>query len=331
VLVGKTVTTEFAIGESGPTTNPFDRKRTPGGSSSGSAAAVACGMVPAALGTQTVGSIVRPASYCGIVGFKPTTGLLHMGGIHTLSKTCDHLGVLAATVEDAWLIASRISLGVGSPGSRFLPAAETLPAAQKPASFIRLYTDGWHEIDDETKDRFEDEMARVRSAGVAVASRDTDRAVARLEKELESRRDAATALTMYEMTWPFCEYIRRHGKRIGPQIRAMMEQSAGITPSDYEAMLAERARVQKAVAAAGASHDAFVTVASSGPAPLGLKHTGSRTFPSYGSWLGLPAFSLPLMRVGHLPVGVQILGLHERDDRLCAIARWMMQEGSAQD
>jgi Asp-tRNA(Asn)/Glu-tRNA(Gln) amidotransferase A subunit family amidase len=90
-------------------------------------------------------------------------------------------------------------------------------------------------------------------------------------------------------------------------------------------MLSDRARIQKVVADVAAQHDALVTLASSGPAPLGLKHTGSRTFPSYGSWLGLPAFSLPLLRVGNLPVGVQILALHEQDDKLCAIARWIMQ------
>src|SRR4029453_10080797 len=92
VIVGKTVTTEFAIGRSGPTRNPFDTTRTPGGSSSGSAAAVACGMVPAGLGTQTQGSVLRPAAYCGVVGFKPTHGALHTGGIHLLSPTSDHLG-----------------------------------------------------------------------------------------------------------------------------------------------------------------------------------------------------------------------------------------------
>src|SRR5581483_10497460 len=101
IVVGKTVTTEFAIGRSGPTRNPLDLKRTPGGSSSGSAAAVAAGMASAALGTQTQGSILRPAAYCGIVGFKPTHGVLHTGGVQLLSVTSDHLGVIAATVDDA--------------------------------------------------------------------------------------------------------------------------------------------------------------------------------------------------------------------------------------
>ncbi|HUF79876.1 MAG TPA: amidase, partial [Burkholderiales bacterium] len=131
VIIGKTVTTEFAIGYSGPTTNPFDPQRTPGGSSSGSAAAVGAGMVPAGLGTQTQASTLRPASYCGAVGFKPTIGALHTGGIHPLSATCDHLGVLAGTLEDAWRVASHISLAIGSPGNPFLSGAAPDPSVPR--------------------------------------------------------------------------------------------------------------------------------------------------------------------------------------------------------
>src|SRR6267378_3261782 len=156
VIVGKTVTTEFAIGRSGPTKNPWDRTRTPGGSSSGSAAAVACGMVPAALGTQTQGSVLRPAAYCGVVGFKPTHGALHTGGIHLLSATSDHLGVIAATVEDAWLVASQISLGAASPGVGFLTDRDDeSPSPQEPRKLIRLFTRGWTETDAATRTAFD--------------------------------------------------------------------------------------------------------------------------------------------------------------------------------
>ena len=156
VIVGKTVTTEFAIGRSGPTRNPFDTTRTPGGSSSGSAAAVACGMVPVALGTQTQGSVLRPAAYCGVVGFKPTYGALHTGGIHLLSTTSDHLGVIAASVEDAWRVASQISLGAPSPGVGFLSGAgDAPPASHQPRKLIRLFTRGWTETDTETRVSFD--------------------------------------------------------------------------------------------------------------------------------------------------------------------------------
>lgn len=328
VIVGKTVTTEFAFGRSGPTTNPFDPKRTPGGSSSGSAAATGCGMVPAGLGTQTVGSVLRPASYCGVVGFKPTSGMLHMGGIHPLSPTCDHLGVLAGTLDDAWRVASQISLGIGSPGSRFLPRAGAHPPAPKrPRKLIRLYTQGWEEIDSDTKTAFEEVVATLQACGVPIASRDHDPGVAKLEEAIEIGKDSIQDIIAYEMKWPFDDYIARFGKRIGPLIQEMMQRARRMTPPDYESLMSNRKRVQDIVRRAAAGSDGFITLASSGPATIGLAHTGSRTFLSYGSWLGLPAFSLPLMQVNGLPVGVQLLGLHEMDDRLCATAGWIMKLG----
>src|SRR4051812_5310735 len=123
IIFGKTVTTEFAIGYSGPTTNPFDSERTPGGSSSGTAAGVGSGMMPVGLGTQTQGSTLRPASYCGAVGYKPTLHALNLSGVHPLSSTHDHLGIIGATLADVWRVASQISLGICSPGYGFLNGA----------------------------------------------------------------------------------------------------------------------------------------------------------------------------------------------------------------
>ena len=117
IVVGKTVTTAFAGGETNETRNPLDLARTPGGSSSGSAAAVGAGMVPAALGTQTQGSTLRPAGFCGAFGFKPTHGALTMQGVHPISLTHDHLGVIAGSLEDLWSVASRIAMACGSPGA----------------------------------------------------------------------------------------------------------------------------------------------------------------------------------------------------------------------
>src|SRR5258706_1872086 len=139
VIIGKTVTTEFALGFSGPTTNPFDSERTPGGSSSGSAAAFGAGIVAAGLGTQTQASTLRPASFCGAVGFKPSLGQLHLGGVHPLSATADHLGIIGAPLGDVWRVASQISLGIGSPGRRFLEGAGAeMPPPKPPRKLIRL-------------------------------------------------------------------------------------------------------------------------------------------------------------------------------------------------
>ena len=327
VIIGKTVTTEFAFGRSGPTTNPFDPKRTPGGSSSGSAAAVAAGMAPAALGTQTQGSILRPASYCGVVGFKPTVGSLHTGGIHLLSPTCDHLGVIASTVEDAWRVVSQISLGIGSPGTGFLPgAAAGLPSPRQPHKLIHLYTRGWDEIDAGTRDAYNEALDRVRTSGVEIVSRDNDPALAAFEEQLERGLDDSLGIIAYEMKWPYEDYMARYGKQVGPRIREMVDRAHGMTPADYEALLANRHRTQRVAATRLAHVHGLITLASSGPAPRGLADTGSRTFPSYASWLGLPAFSLPLLEVKGLPVGIQLIGRAGADATLCAAARWMMQD-----
>jgi Asp-tRNA(Asn)/Glu-tRNA(Gln) amidotransferase A subunit family amidase len=325
VIVGKTVTTEFAIGRSGPTRNPFDTTRTPGGSSSGSAAAVACGMVPAALGTQTVGSVLRPAAYCGVVGFKPTHGALPTGGIHLLSPTSDHLGVIAATVEDAWLVASKISLAAASPGIGLMSSAQDEPIpARQPRKLVRLFTRGWSETDNESRAAFDAFIDRVKGCGIDVTSQDEDAEVAQLERQFEEELDGHLDLIAYEMRWPFEDYLARYGpQKVGPRIRELLDRARTLTPSDYEARLATRQRLQRAAAAVLGRCDGFITLACSGPAPRGLAQTGSRTFQSYGSWLGLPAFSLPLVEVNRLPVGVQLIGRAGADSTLCAIARWM--------
>ena len=333
VIVGKTVTTEFAIGRSGPTRNPFDTTRTPGGSSSGSAAAVACGMVPVALGTQTQGSVLRPAAYCGVVGFKPTYGALHTGGIHLLSTTSDHLGVIAASVEDAWRGAAQISLGAPSPGVGFLSGAgDAPPASHQPRKLIRLFTRGWTETDTETRVSFDAFVDRVRARGIDVTSRDDDREVAELEHQFERDLDGHVDLIAYEMRWPFEDYLARYGARmVGARIRELLDRAGAVTPGDYEALLATRHRLQRAAAAVLARCDGFITLACSGPAPRGLAQTGSRTFPSYASWLGLPAFSLPLLAIHGLPVGVQLIGRAGADSTLCAIAQWMMTSAHLAD
>jgi Asp-tRNA(Asn)/Glu-tRNA(Gln) amidotransferase A subunit family amidase len=323
VIIGKTVTTEFAIGRSGPTRNPFDTTRTPGGSSSGSAAAVGCGMVPAALGTQTQGSVLRPAAYCGVVGFKPTHGVLHTGGIHLLSTTSDHLGVIAATVEDAWLTASQISRGLASPGVGFI-GGDYSNVPHQPRKLIRLFTRGWTETDAETRAEFDGLIDRVKAHGIDVTSRKDDAEVAQLEDDFEKELDGHLDLIAYEMRWPFEDYVARYGPRmVGPRIRELIERGRSVTPRHYQTLLATRHRLQCAADAVLARCDGFITLACSGPAPKGLAQTGSRTFPSYGSWLGLPAFSLPLLEVNRLPVGVQLLGRAGADLTLCAIARWM--------
>ncbi len=328
VIVGKTVTTEFAIGYSGPTRNPFDPARTPGGSSSGSAAAVGAGMLPAALGTQTQGSTLRPASYCGAVGFKPTLGALHTAGIHPLSATCDHLGIIAATLEDTWRVASQISLGIGSPGYGFLEDAGPMPPhAAKPRRLVRLYTRGWKEIDADTERAFESCVENLQREGVEIAGRHDDERIGAFEDALERDVDGALDIVAYEMKWPFVDYIERYGEVIGKRIHGLIKRANEMTPRHYVDLLEKRrtirAHARDLLNDVGA--DGYVTLASSGPAIEGHEFSGSRTFIVYGSWLGFPAFSLPLLEVRGLPLGVQLIGADRADGRLCATAGWIMQ------
>jgi len=330
VIVGKTVTTEFAIGYSGPTTNPHDPTRTPGGSSSGSAAAVGAGMLPVALGTQTQGSMLRPASYCGAVGFKGTLGALPMGGIHPLSASHDHLGVFGATLADAWSVASWLSAGFGSPNNLTLSGAgEAPPAPVKPKRLVRLYTSGWEkETDEATKAAFEELLGRLRAAGVEIVDRTTEPVLAELETQLDAGIQGSLDMVAYEMRWPYLGYVEQHGDAIGERIRGLMKRSLELSAADYDALLAKRDAGREATRTAlrTVGADGFVTLAASGPAPVGLQYTGSRTFLVYWSWLGFPAFSLPLISVGELPLGLQVMHLDHRDGDLCALANWLVRE-----
>ena len=328
IIIGKTVTTEFAVGFSGPTTNPFDRKRTPGGSSSGSAAGVGSGMIPAGLGTQTQGSTLRPASYCGAVGYKPTIGALHTAGIHPLSATSDHLGVIGATLDDTWCVASQISLGVGSPGYGFLDGAgATAPEAVRPRRLIRLYTRGWKEIDSEVENAFDAAADALRAQGVEIVGKDDDERIAAFEEALERDVDGALDIVAYEMKWPFEDYIERYGDKIGKRIHGLIGRAKEMTPAYYTELLHKREAIRRHCRhlAGQFQADCYLTLASSGPAVEGFEHTGSRSFIVYSSWLGFPAFSLPVLALRGLPFGLQLLGFDRRDGELCARANWVMQ------
>jgi Asp-tRNA(Asn)/Glu-tRNA(Gln) amidotransferase A subunit family amidase len=180
------------------------------------------------------------------------------------------------------------------------------------------------ETDKTSRARFDAFIDRLKALGIDVTSRQEDAEVEQLEQQFEQELDGHVDLIAYEMRWPFEDYLARYGPRmLSPRIREWLDRARTVTPRDYEARLATRQRLQRAAEVVLARCDGFITLACSGPAPRGLTQTGSRTFPSYGSWLGLPAFSLPLLEVDGLPVGVQLLGRAGADSTLCAIARWM--------
>jgi Asp-tRNA(Asn)/Glu-tRNA(Gln) amidotransferase A subunit family amidase len=325
IIVGKTVTTAFACGATNETRNPFDVRRTPGGSSSGSGAAVGAGMIPVGLGTQTQGSTLRPASYCGVVGFKPSHGALPMQGVHPISFTHDHLGVIGCTLRDTWRTASHISVAGGHPGSPGLQGASaSLPAMRVPRKLIVLHTRAWEsEVSAGSRAAFEAVLERMREAGVELVTRNDSRGFADFEDAVFGAFiERSVDITSYEMKWPYSEYAERAGGHLEQRVHHRLERARQMSPADYAERLAEKADMKARARAAMGDADGIVTLSASGPAPLGHDNTGSRTYLLFATFLGLPAFSLPLMEAEGMPLGLQLIGHAGRDDELCALARW---------
>lgn len=325
IIIGKTVTTEFAIGESRQTTNPFDVTRTPGGSSSGSAAAVGAGMLPLALATQTQASTLRPASYCGAYAFKPTHGAFRMEGVHIMSPTSDHVGLIGASLNDIWDAASRIALSVGGSGAECMQRAGEPIVAKKPIILIRLYSRGWNEIDHAGQSAFEGVIQKISDLGINIIDRHTHGDIEKLERVLDECLDKALEIVVYEMQWPFQDYVDRYGDRIGSRIHRMMDQARSMSSAQYIDLLGMRRDLQRQLNSISKefSVDGFILPASSGPAPVGLTYTGSRTFPSFANLVGFPALTLPRMSVNDEPFGIQLFHTEQKDYDLMSHACWI--------
>ena len=326
VVVGKTVTTAFACGATNVTRNPHDISRTPGGSSSGSAAAVGAGMLPVALGTQTQGSVLRPAAYCGAFGFKPTHGVLPMQGVHPITLTHDHLGVIGATLADVWRIASHISLTQGSPGCAPLDGAcAEPPAAKQPRRLIRLHLKAWEaEVEPATRDAFEAMIEKLTRAGVEIVDRDSSADVRGFERALDGGYvERSVELTTYEMKWPYEQYVQRFRDLLEKRVLDRMAHAAAMTPAHYASLLAGRHEMRALAHQTLAGSDGFITLTAPGPAPVARDHTGSRAYQIYATFLGIPAFSLPLLTVERMPLGVQLIGAAGADGALAATANWL--------
>lgn len=324
VILGKTHTTEFAFGLSAPTTNPHDVLRTPGGSSSGSAAAVGAGMVSAAFGTQTQGSTLRPASYCGAVGYKPTHGLLSLEGVHPVAQTLDHLGVIAADVEDAWRVARQVSDLHPAPGSAGLPGAPGgLPTPSKPVRLGLLHFDAFSELDDAATAEFDRAITQLDEAGIDVRKSENDAALKELVSAFDGVLDASVTLVAWELRWPYEGYAEAYPGKLGARFNDMLDCSRTLLRKDYLGLLEKREDLRRRIAALGAEYDAFIFPASSGPAIEGLEFTGSRAFQTPWTFVGLPAWSVPGLRSSGLPFGVQLAGLCGDDLRLAGIASWL--------
>ena len=322
VIMGKTVTTECATYTPGKTRNPHNPEHTPGGSSSGSAAAVAAGMVPLALGSQTNGSVIRPAAYCGVYGFKPTHGLISRHGVLRLSRTLDQMGFFARTIED---IALGCEVLVGrderDPDTRpraHVPfrdiAAEEPPL---PPTIALIKTPLWERTEEDTREAFA-ELVEVLG----------DRVV-----EVDLPGSALNALELHrtimeaEMAAALVDEYDRGRDRLSDALRGQLERGRAITALEYQAALARIPLLNEGFDELFERCDAILTPAVAGTAPKGLTSTGDPSFCTLWSLCGMPALALPLLQGANgLPLGVQLVGQRHRDARLLRTARWLVTQ-----
>lgn len=321
VIMGKTVTTELAVYSPGATCNPRDAGRTPGGSSSGSAAAVAADMVPLAVGTQTNGSIIRPAAYCGVFGYKPSYGLVSRHRVLPQSSHLDHVGVFGRTVEDAALIAERI-IGFDDndsstrPGARFrlLEAVQQGPSVEPRLAFVK--TPVWDESDTDAREAF---AGLVESLGGSVEE-------CSLPDVFAGGIDWHRTIFEADLARSFRSEYERGKEQLTVVLREIIERGRGVRAVDYKDALRGRELLQAALPEIFDRYDAILTPAAPGEAPIGLESTGSPVFCTLWTLCGTPAVNLPLLRGGDgMPVGVQLVGPVGGDERLLRTARWLVR------
>jgi Asp-tRNA(Asn)/Glu-tRNA(Gln) amidotransferase A subunit family amidase len=322
VILGKTVTTELAFYTPGKTRNPHDPARTPGGSSSGSAAAVADGMVPLALGSQTNGSIVRPASFCGVVGFKPTHGLISRYGMLRASRFLDHVGIFARSVEDAALAGDVLAgFDARDPDTRPTAAPLLLQTAtadwplEPDFAFVR--TPQWDRAEPYMEDAFGELLE-------ALGPRISEQA---LPDGFARALDMHTTIVEPDLALNYGPEYERGRDQLSPRMVELIERGQKVPARDYNATCLAVPLLRQSLDGWFDRFDALVTPAAPGEAPVGLGATGDPAFCTTWTLLGMPAVTLPLLEgPSGMPVGVQLIGQWGQDARLLRTARWLVQK-----
>ena len=320
LIMGKTVTTEFAYFAPGKTRNPHNSEHTPGGSSSGSAAAVAANMVPLAIGSQTNGSTIRPAAYCGVIGFKPTHGLISRHRALALSRTLDHVGLFASSVDDIALLAEQIvGYDENDPDTR--PRARVpfanIAAEEPPLApmFAFVKTPRWESADEDTKEGFAEIIEQLDSQ----------------VEEVELFPSAGDAWEWHqtimgaEMAHNLDREWTNGRDRLSEQLREQIARGREVRAADYLGALSRIAPVHESfVELFEQRYDAILTPAATGAAPKGLSSTGNPSFCTLWTLCGMPCVTLPLLQsADNLPIGVQLVGPRHGDARLLRTARWL--------
>jgi amidase len=320
-IFGKTVSTEFAWRHPGPTVNPWNRKHTPGGSSSGSAAAVAAGIVPLALGTQTLGSVIRPAAFNGIVGLKPSFGAIPRTGVHPLSPSLDHVGFLARRVDDVALALSLLAAssdrdlhGRPLPGFHVDTDNGVVPMDNPRLGIVRF--ERWSRAEGEQQTAFEAAIAKLRDAGTILQELELG--------ELDHANwNAINTILASEAALIFSDLVQRYPDRTSDRLKELVQAGKTYPACDYLAAKALQEKLRLRFAADIAGFDAVLTLPAFGEAPEGLGYTGDAEYCAPWTLLGVPAVTLPAgFGKNGLPLGLQIVGAYREDHRLLRVAKW---------
>jgi Asp-tRNA(Asn)/Glu-tRNA(Gln) amidotransferase A subunit family amidase len=320
VIIGKTVTTEFAYFHPGKTRNPHDVQRTPGGSSSGSAAAVAAGMVPLAIGSQTNGSMIRPAAFCGVFGVKPSHGLISRAGALTLSHTLDHVGAFARSLDDLALILDVLAgEDPADPDSRPYAApnfrAGMLEAPPIPPSFAFVRTPMWDKADPGAKMAIEECATELGATPVD------------LPNDFNGTWDALRTIMAADMAFNLGAHVDGGGE-VSRQFRDLVAEGRKVTATEYLAAVRDARRYADAMTGIFEQvADAIVTLSARGVAPMADTGTGDPVFCSLWTLTGMPAVNLPVLTgEDELPLGLQLIGARGRDERLLRTARALISK-----
>jgi Asp-tRNA(Asn)/Glu-tRNA(Gln) amidotransferase A subunit family amidase len=326
VLVGKTTTTELTMALPAPTWNPWDLTRTPGGSSSGSAAAVAASMLPIATGSQVRGSVIRPASICGVIGFKPTFGALNRHGGVDPNPSLNHLGLLGGTLTDVWETAHHIGQVAGpDPGCRPFEGPATLPAARAPLRLARQFTSGWPKTDEPSQAAFGRLLADLRSRGIEVVEPGANPDLETYEATTTATPEFFFDILAWELRWPLRPMYEARPDSVSAGVRGYIERAGQLTVGEYASALARRDRLRALHRALEGRVDAFITLAHIGPGQKGHPPVGTPWYNDASSAIGAPTLNLPLLSVEGVPLGVQLMGFDGADADLVSVARWLLE------
>ncbi|BDX21442.1 amidase [Polynucleobacter sp. TUM22923] len=321
VVFGKTVTTEFAWRNPGPTTNPWNSLHTPGGSSSGSAAAVAAGIVPLALGSQTVGSIIRPAAFCGVVGFKPSFGAVSLDGVHPVAHSLDHLGFFTRSVQDAayafHLLKDDDDHQGQSIAQPYISPNRTMQSQhlddQAPRIAI-LETPFDDQLSKEQYDLLGTTSTLLRAAGATLEK-------LTLPQTYWDGIDALHIMMAYEAAMVHEEHLRNYPDLVGADIRELVTKGKGYTDSEYAATQNLQQALRLSIEEIFNQYDVILSAPATGEAPKGLSNTGNPIFCALWSFIGTPAITLPISRsLNGLPLGIQLIGNYRGDEKLLQVA-----------